>query len=419
MAEGVSALPPGARLLHIGIPKTGTTALQRAAAARRVELRSHGVVYPGRTVNHRDAVCALMGRRFGWVGAGEFVPARSHWTRLRGELDAAPACRALVSHEFASECTAEQAQRFADELGPDLHVAVTLRGFAQLLPSSWQQYVKAGRRKAFRPWLREILTDDPQAPRTRSAANFYRRNDQAAIVRRWAEVVGPERVIVIVADKSRPTQLTDAFEDLLGLPRGELRLPEEGGHAANRALSWPESELVRRLNFVARRPRITWYDYDLLVRGGGITRLLERRVPGPDEPAVRLPGWAAKQATERARTYATDIAGSGCRVVGDLDSLSEPVPTAEEAPAAAPPGYVPVEAAVELAAGLLSAALGRGAFFDATERVTTPVLRRAARSPRGRRLLELAARNPTAPPLDLVAVAGMNTVRALRSRRRG
>jgi len=412
MAEEVPALPPGARLLHIGIPKTGTTALQRAAAARREALRAAGVIYPGATVNHRDAVCALMGRRFGWAGAGEFVPSGQHWTRLRAELDAAPGYRALVSHEFASECSPEQARRFADELGPDLHVAVTLRGFAAVLPSSWQQYVKAGRRKAFRPWLRQVLAEQP---RSRAAANFYRRNDQAAIVRRWAEVVGPERVIVVVADKARPTQLTDAFEDLLGLPRGMLDLAEEGGHASNRALSWPEAELLRRLNATVRKPRLTWYDYDLLVRGGGITRLLENRRPAPTEPAVRLPGWAAARATQRARAYADGIAASGCRVIGDLDSLAAPVPSAGVG-LSRPPRKVPVEAAAELAAGLVSAALGRGAFFDPTHRATSPALRALARTRRGRRWLELAARNTTAKPLDLLVVAGVQAVRTARSR---
>ncbi|MFP5283440.1 MAG: hypothetical protein ACLGIF_08330, partial [Actinomycetes bacterium] len=381
MADTTPALPPGARLLHIGIPKTGTTALQRAAAARRARLSAHGVCYPGRTVNHREAVCALMGRRLGWLDAGDYVPSRRHWERLRAELDAAGHERALVSHEFVSECTDEQARRFREELGPTLYVAVTLRGFAHLLPSSWQQYLKAGRRKAFRPWLAEILADDPH---TRAAANFSRRTDQAALVRRWAEVVGPEWVIVVLADKARPTQLTDAFEDLLGLPRGALDLAGESGFASNRALSWPEAELLRRLNYVARKPRITWQDYDLLVRGGAITRLLENRRPRDDEPPVRLPAWAAERASARAQAYATDIAASGCRVVGDLDSLLAPVATSEGPDD--PGDQVPVDAAVELAAGLLSAALGRGAFFDVGEAARTPVLRRLTGTARGRRL---------------------------------
>lgn len=405
-----AALPPGARLLHIGIPKTGTTALQRAAAGRRAELLHHGVCYPGRAVNHREAACALMGRYFGWAGAGDAVPARAHWDRLRAEVDACLPVRALISHEFISESTLEQAARFADELGESLHVAITLRGFASLLPSSWQQYVKAGRRTGYRRWLRAILADGP--PRGRAATHFYRRNDQGAIVRRWAGLVGPDRVVVVIADKSRPTQLTDGFEDLLGLPRGLLRAVEEGGFANNRALSWPEAELIRQLNGVVRRPRLTWAEYDQLVRAGGITRLLDNRTPGPEEPAVRLPGWAANRATARAEAYATEIAASGCRVIGDLASLSAPVPSGP----LPPPTAVPTEVALEFTAGVVSAALGRGAFFDPAGPSRSGAVRLLATWPPGRRWLELAARNPTASPADFMAVAGLQSIRALRSR---
>lgn len=408
MEETVPTLPRGARLLHIGIPKTGTTALQRAAAENRSVLLQHGVCYPGRTVNHREAVCALMGRPFGWRGAGESVPAMGHWNRVRAELDAHPDCRGFVSHEFASECTDEQARKFHDAFGADLHVVVTLRGFAHLLGSSWQQYVKAGRRRAFRPWLTDILADEPQ---TDGANAFYRRNDQGAVVDRWVRLVGPERLTVVIVDKNRPGQLTDAFEDLLGLPRGMLGA-DQGGLDSNRALSWPEVELLRRLNVAARKSQLTWGDYDQLVRAGGVARLLQNRRPQPDEPMVRLPRWAAEQATRRAHTYAEAVDATGCRVVGDLDTLSDPVP-AEEALPARPD--VPIDAAVELATGLLSASLGRGAFFDIEAKATTPALRRVARTARGRRWLELAQRNAAASPLDQLVVALASLVRSIPS----
>ena len=48
-------LPPRTRLFHIGIPKSGTTSLQVAAAAKRSELLRQGVLYPGVKVNQRGA----------------------------------------------------------------------------------------------------------------------------------------------------------------------------------------------------------------------------------------------------------------------------------------------------------------------------------------------------------------------------
>jgi hypothetical protein len=406
----VPPLAPGTRLLHIGIPKTGTTALQTAAAHRRVELARNGVCYPGRSGNHREAVCALMGRRLGWTGAGDYVPDIRLWHDLVAEVERHHGDRALISHEFASESDDEQARRFRDSLGESLHVVITLRGFAALLSSSWQQYIKAGRRQSFDRWLTSILVE-PDRP---AAAGFYRRNDQAAIVRRWAGVVGTDRVTVVIADKRRPDQLTGAFEGMLGLPRGLLAEGDGSGLAANRSLSLPEVELIRKLNAVVRRHDYSWQDYTALFRNGAVARLLEVRHPKPNETKVTLPRWAAERATEQARTYAAGIEAVGCRVIGDLATLYEPVgSTVDKTPRV---DAVPIEVAVEAMSGLLSAATGRGAFFDLQGVITTPLLKRLGGTDRGKRWLQISQAAGGASVPDLLAVAGLRAASRLRSR---
>jgi len=406
-------LLPGSRLLHIGIPKTGTTALQTAAARRRDELRQHGVCYPGNSVNQREAVCALMGRRLGWAGAGDYVPDRRLWDRLRAEVESRPGQRSLISHEFVSESDDEQAARFLAELGEDLHVVITLRGLGALLTSSWQQYVKAGHRQTLNRWLKQVLLGPPDNP---SATAFYRRNDQAAIVRRWADVVGTDRLTVVLADKTRPSQLTNAFEDMLALPRGLLQSLDGGGFAANRSLSLYEAELVRRMNTVVRENGYNWREFTALIRNGAVTRLLESRRPGPDETPIGLPGWAAEVAAEKAREYAEGVAAVGCRVVGDLGSLSAPVPSVPGN--LARPTEVPMDAAVEAMSGLLSASTGRGAFFEVETRPGPSAMARLGRSERGQRWLRLNQMTAGASLPDLLAVTGLRLVRGVRRRLR-
>ena len=393
-------LPDGAVLLHIGIPKTGTTALQRAAAARRRELLAEGLLYPGRGVNHREAVCALMGRTVGWRDAGGAVPGAGHWRRLRRQVRSHRG-RVLISHEFAAESDHDQAARFADQLGERMYVAITLRGFAHLLGSSWQQYVKTGRRKSFPKWLRQVLADQPP----RAVAGFYRRNDQAAIVRRWADVVGADRVVVVVADKTQPGLLTDGFEDLLGLSRGLLQADRDG-FSSNRALSWPEAELLRRLNRSVGRSQLDWPAYDTLVRNGGVARLLERRQPRKSETPVALPAWAAGQATEVAARYADEIAAAGVRVVGDLDTLTEPVRSVSSRLHAAP--AVPLDAAVQLSAGLVLAAVGR----PQVGRDDAPDGGLAG-SPVMSRLVAASHRVSTVPTVDLLVALGVRAAKAV------
>ncbi|MBO0812876.1 MAG: hypothetical protein J2P23_12635, partial [Microlunatus sp.] len=287
-----AALPPGTRLLHIGLPKTGTTTLQRGAAVNRKRLAAQSVCYPGVAFNHRDAAAALMQRPLGWRDRGAVVHDRRVWDKLINEVRDSSADRVFVSHEFICESDDQQAARFRSELGDQLHVAITLRGFAELLPTSWQQVVKAGHTGGFEQWLEAVLKKGKGA----AVPTFYRRNDQAAIVRRWTELVGPENVTVVIADKRDPDLLINTFEDLLGLRRGTMATRPVGGYAANRGLSAAEAELVRGVNVIMHEQRYDWRRYTSLIRHGLIARMQENRRPAAGEPTLRLPGWAARAA---------------------------------------------------------------------------------------------------------------------------
>ena len=372
------ALPAGTRLLHIGLPKTGTTSLQRGLALNRDALLAAGVCYPGTAFNHRDQVAALMQRPLGWRTRGAKLHDRGLWDRLMAQVRRAESDgvrRSFISHEFCCESTDDQAARFVEELGADrIHVAVTLRGFAELLPSNWQQFVKAGYTKGFDRWLKDVLTP---RPRQSTVKTFLRRNDQAAIVDRWVRLVGPDRVTVVIADKTRPAQLISAFESMLGLPAGATAARPVGGYVANRSLSSAETELVRRVNSVVHQQGYDWLRYTQLIRHGVIARMQECRSPGETEAKVVLPEWAAEAAAQRAEQYTRAIAESGCRVIGELSTLTAAVSSVPRVPDV---DRVPIEAAVEAVSGLLSAADGRGPFFDqATEglegrRTTMPLL---------------------------------------------
>jgi hypothetical protein len=401
----VTPLPTGARLLHIGLMKTGTTALQHAAAAHRGDLAAHGVRYPGRGVNHLYPVCALMGRRMGWSVSGAAAPDLRWWRQLMSEIADGGDDRVLISHEFASECDDQQAARFVDQLGPQTHVVITLRGFATLLGSSWQQYVKAGRRKAFHPWLRDVLADQPDSNLARS---FYRRHDQAAILARWLELVGPDRLIVVIGDQQRRNLLPDAFSDLLGLPRAFLR--DAGDDGENRSLSWQEAEYLRHVNARVHEARIGWRPYEVLIRDGLIARTLRARRPTTQESPMVLPRWAEAPALSRARHYHDALLSAGCRVIGDPQRLLDRPRVGD----LQPPTTVPIDAAAEATTGLLSAALGKGPEFDVAARPLPPELQWLMRHKGGRRWVELNEASPTATAGDLFVVALLRAGRQVR-----
>jgi hypothetical protein len=351
----VAPLPERARLFHVGIPKSGTTALQKAASLGREDLRKHGVLYPGTKQNQREAVLSFMERRWGWDNKD--VPPKEHWQELVKEIEAEEDRRVLFGHEFASESDVETAKKFVDAIGDRCHIVITLRSLGSILPSAWQQYVKAGVAMPFDDWLEAVIGDPPNLDVTKA---FHIRNNQGGVVQTWADAAGADRVTVVVLDKQRPNLLFDAFEQLLAIPPGTLAEQELGGFASNRGLTVPEAELFLALNEIARPKNVQWNDWVLMVRNGAVRRTMEKRIDSGDEK-LQLPPWAVKRAAEVGAGYADAIAASGVRVIGDLSTLGEEVPARpHEDP---PPTMIPVELAAEALAGMLSAATYRGAFF--------------------------------------------------------
>ncbi|MFT4123687.1 MAG: hypothetical protein QM635_07645 [Microbacteriaceae bacterium] len=353
-------LPERARLLHIGPPKTGTTALQTAASSQRPLLLEHGVRYPGYGVNHRSAVAAFLGRRRGWHApdAPPPPPRLKPWYNLTNEIEAERERRLWFGHEYAAGATDEQAARMAQALGPRLHVVVTLRGFASMLPSIWQEYLKEGRYGDFDEWLGDVLAV-PRRPEY--FERFHIRHDHGALVQRWVAAAGADRVTVVVLDRDDPDLLFSSFERMLGLPAGLLDRHAGDGLSVNRGMSLPEIELVRRLNIALAGERdLDWLKYEDFVALGAIARLLLREV-GDREPRFLLPDWAARRAAEEAAGYQRAIRASGARVVGDLDRLTDPVATREQVGAPRHPEVesVPVDAAVEAIAGAVMRAVQR------------------------------------------------------------
>ncbi len=351
-------LPERARLFHIGLPKTGTTHLQNAAAALRSELLTHGVHYPGRTFNHRREVSSFMGRGWGW-GA---KPTLENWDRLMDEVEADPDNRIWLGHEFASESSEEMVRRFRDALGERIHVVVTLRHYGSILASSWQQYMKMGDTVGFERWLEAVLADPPNRKVTKT---FHTRNDQGLVVSRWADVVGPENVTAIVIDKATPNLLTDAFEDLLGLPRNLLMTAEQDGYSSNRGMSVEEAELLRAVNAELRRRKLPWPAYEHWMRRGVAGHMMSARQPAEGDSMFELPGWAADKATARANAYVDRIEASGIRVVGDLGALRTPARSSENPVLTV--DQVPLDAATEAVIGSIQAGLIKEKKLNAAE----------------------------------------------------
>ena len=184
-------------LLHVGVHKTGTTALQAALADARPELLDLGVLYPGDRQAHHFAAQGVIGKQWGWRTKGGYQRGIEHFDQVAVEARAWGG-RVMLSSEHFCEADDQVVGRIADGLGRDrLHVVVTLRNLGRLLPSSWQQYLKYGLRSTYDEWLVDVFDDT----RTRKLSpTFWRRNEHGRIAQRWADAIGADRVTLVVLE---------------------------------------------------------------------------------------------------------------------------------------------------------------------------------------------------------------------------
>ncbi len=363
---GALLLPPRARLLYIGPPKTGTTAVQEAARAARSTLYQHGVYYPGRRRNHRREIYALLGQPYQVLqrAAGEraapgatpeqamWTPPPSEWRALMADIQAEDTRRILISHEAAAGASDEVAERFVRELGRDrIHVAISLRSLASVIPSWWNELVKSGPIEPFERVLERLYgrSEPPVSPVVRQ---YF---DQGGLVERWARAAGPDHVTVIIADPSNKSLLPEAFERMLALPAGTLSGANHGGFRTNRSLTRTEAELFRQVNAAIPDPaQMSWPVHAQVLQSGAIAAILDGRVPDVDEPRILMPRWAADLALRDGREHADRIARSGARVVGDLTALYAQPATADDAPTVG--ADIPMAIAVQALLGALDGA---------------------------------------------------------------
>ncbi|MDF3143079.1 MULTISPECIES: hypothetical protein [unclassified Streptomyces] len=347
----ITPLPTGTRLLHIGPHKTGTTSIQGALFAAKDEMARHGVEWPAATRHPMEAVLAACART-GMMG--DTPPTERHWERLLEQVRATGRRTSVISSEFFADAPDDATiARIVGQLGGDrVHVLVTLRPLARIMPSQWQQYVQNGLRMGYGDWLEHLLKKPPY---DKPNPSFWRRHRHDRLVERWARVVGPERVTVVVVDDRDREGLMRTFEALLGLPAHLLRpVPD----AANRSLTLAETEMLRNLNKEFRANELPEELYSQLVRNGAVMHMKNTCTPGPGDVKIRTPQWAVEAAAEIGAEMAESIGRAGVRILGDMRLLSAVQLSAVQKPATRTdrePRIAP-EAAAQALYGALAAA---------------------------------------------------------------
>jgi len=308
--------------LHIGEPKTGTTFIQQVLWSNRAELAAQGVVLPGHhPQDHFRASQDLRGiEKLASDPAG---PWTGEWEILASQARQ-PGKTAIISHELFSAAGPEQAATAVRSLQPaQVHIVLTVRDMATLLPAEWQETVKHRNSRTWEDWLGDVI-DRESVDADRRQWWFWRVHDSLAILRLWAEHVPPERIHVVTNPPrgSAPGLLWARFAALLGIDPGCADLSRA---RPNASLGMAETEFLRRLNqALPGADAVPDWFYMWNVKETVAHRALADR---PRGARLVLPSERDAWAKEQSETLISGLRASGYQIAGDLDDLRPPQET--------------------------------------------------------------------------------------------
>ena len=225
-------------LLHAGLPKTGTTYLQRCFADNADWLRARGVSYPALGREHLYGQHNLSRYLNGEPLKDADYTGRSPVEVFRAAL-AGDAARVLISCELLATLTDAGAAQLGEALrGHDAAVVVYLRRRSAVCVSMWSELVKHGRLESFEEFLvGELL----------GASAWVLRPE--VVLRKVHAMVGGDRMTVVLYDHlvEDGTELSGHFcEALLGLPVDEaFTVPDRAFNASDDRATL---EVVRAVN---------------------------------------------------------------------------------------------------------------------------------------------------------------------------
>jgi hypothetical protein len=294
---------------HIGMPKTGTSYLQSILWANKLRLREQGLLLPlGGQNHHYWAFQSLRGR---FSGAEPRIR-RSAWDRLIRAVDAWKE-EAFITHELFSQCEEGEsgaALSALTQVSGAVHLVLTVRNLADVLPSAWQQRVKQGESASFDDFMKHL---DDDAPRHR----FSQYQDLRRVLTRWQHGLPDNRIHLVTNPSSDGPNhlLLHRLAEALTLSMDGFEL---GSARHNRSLGRAETELLRRCN--ATLPR-----GELEPAIQGMLKSVGERVLG-NEGSERLTLRPEHQAWAYVRSREVDafVRQRGYTVHGDLDDLLVP-----------------------------------------------------------------------------------------------
>lgn len=302
-------------ILHVGLPKSGTTYLQSGLREHRKELARRGVrvFKDSREVMFRAALDVRGNHRRWGRERSEVAGMWERVCRKAGQHDGST----VLSHEILAAADEEQAAAARAVLAraaPDheVHLVLTVRDFARQLVAEWQEEVKGGDIRSYADYWaraeRRIRAGDHRA-------RVWAAQDVPDVVRRWGAGLPASQVHLVTCPPrgADPDELWRRWSAATGLPLDDLapRAAE-----TNAGLGVTEIALLRRVN-TALDGRLPQPRYGTAVKGALTRELLAARA----SRRPLIPRAGHELAVELAERWTGQIGAAGWQVHGDLADL--------------------------------------------------------------------------------------------------
>lgn len=352
---------PPQYLLHIGQQKSGTTYLQTVLHGCGSErLRSIGLCYPLAPIadapenNQQYAMFGLLGEEFNWVGSDWQAIQRPAWSAIAEEA-AGWDGPVLLSAEALSVIRTEGIRKLHAALDnpDDVTVVITTRDLGSTIASSWQQHIRNGRTSTFEQYLDKLerdwgrFDDDLESELD---MGFWRSYAVGRLVRRWADVFGPDNVRVVTSPGKPIDLLWARLCEALGIP-GLVDLPEadSAGEPVHVSLTASEITVLREVNHELTTQFSLTSSAAAQLRALLIKNLRARADRGP---RIAIPESYRQKVAAWSNADLAELAETGVKIYGSVEDIRYD-------PAGAKTTELSVEATAQAAGAAVAAMMRR------------------------------------------------------------
>jgi hypothetical protein len=310
--------------LHVGLPKSGTSYLQKLLIANREPLAKESrVLFPGATWN--DQVVAVRDVR-NLYSPRTRRRVEGSWQRL---VDEVLAWRgdAVISMEWLCAANDEQIARIVESFdNREVHVVVTARDLARTLPAAWQEFMQNRQTWTWDEFLAGV--QDPAGTSTGGGA-FWSQQHLPRLLERWCRHLDVARVHLVTLPQPGGDRdlLWHRFAGVLGVDPYVCDTHDLGG---NESLGLESAELMRRLNLKLDGAGVRRGGYNAFFKHRLAKEVLAAR--RSEESAVALTDETRSWIDVTAERHIELVAALGVDVVGDLDELRPGAPRPGRSP---------------------------------------------------------------------------------------